>query len=180
MGYDFQTFFSAVVTGAAGVYVGMLTEDAGIATDLLIHPGQTVSVTGEGTLAPRWGTGGFEVGEYGQLSLTFVTIAGLLRVVQGGQLVLTSLALADAVFGPMLSNANFVNDGSSITFHAVTWADAPGLDAMDGEIAIQDAHQIATPQGFLGSRYGWQVTSGPCTVSPDGMCVGRPDGYGTS
>ena len=48
LGSDFQAFFSAVVSGAAGVYVGMLVEDAGISTALVVTPGQSVSVTGHG------------------------------------------------------------------------------------------------------------------------------------
>eukprot|EP01045_Picozoa_sp_COSAG04_P007565 COSAG04_NODE_398_length_14962_cov_39.977461_8_plen_444_part_00 len=47
LGSDFQAFFSAVVSGAAGVYVGMLVEDAGISTDLVVTPGQSVAVTGQ-------------------------------------------------------------------------------------------------------------------------------------
>eukprot|EP01045_Picozoa_sp_COSAG04_P010895 COSAG04_NODE_683_length_11182_cov_15.270775_10_plen_412_part_00 len=56
LGSDFQAFFSAVVSGAAGVYVGMLVEDAGISTDLTVTPGQIVSVTGDPSLPqpPAW------------------------------------------------------------------------------------------------------------------------------
>eukprot|EP01045_Picozoa_sp_COSAG04_P004850 COSAG04_NODE_216_length_19953_cov_85.343558_21_plen_506_part_00 len=55
LGSDFQAFFSAVVSGAAGVYVGMLVEDAGISTDLVVTPGQSVSVVGDPSLpAPAW------------------------------------------------------------------------------------------------------------------------------
>eukprot|EP01045_Picozoa_sp_COSAG04_P012454 COSAG04_NODE_839_length_9957_cov_18.873504_6_plen_418_part_00 len=55
LGSDFQAFFSAVVSGAAGVYVGMLVEDAGIGTDLVVTPGQSVSVAGDPSLpAPAW------------------------------------------------------------------------------------------------------------------------------
>ena len=46
-----------MTTGAPGVYVGMLREDAGISTELTITPGQRVSVSGDPTLAraPHWG-----------------------------------------------------------------------------------------------------------------------------
>ena len=55
LGSDFQAFFSAVVSGAAGVYLGMLVEDAGIGTDLVVTPGQSVSVVGDPSLpAPAW------------------------------------------------------------------------------------------------------------------------------
>ena len=54
LGSDFQAFFSAVVVGAAGVYIGMLVEDAGISADLVVTPGQTVSVTGVAAAQPAW------------------------------------------------------------------------------------------------------------------------------
>ena len=55
LGSDFRAFFSAVVSGAAGVYFGMLAEDAGISTDLVVTLGQTVSVVGDPSLsAPAW------------------------------------------------------------------------------------------------------------------------------
>ena len=57
LGSDFEAFFSAVVSGAAGVYVGVLLQDAGIETDLVVRPGQRVSVSGDPSLPrpPRWG-----------------------------------------------------------------------------------------------------------------------------
>ena len=63
LGSDFEAFFSAVVSGAAGVYVGVLLQDAGIATDLVVRPGQRVSVSGDASLPrpPRWGGGSFTV-----------------------------------------------------------------------------------------------------------------------
>ena len=55
VGADFATFFSAVVSGAAGLYVVMLVEDAGIGIDLIVTPGQTVSVLGDPSVsAPAW------------------------------------------------------------------------------------------------------------------------------
>ena len=55
LGSDFQAFFSAVVSGAAGVYVGMLVEAARISTMLVVTPGQSVSVVGDPSmLAPAW------------------------------------------------------------------------------------------------------------------------------
>ena len=55
LGSDIRTLVSAVVSGAAGVYVGMLVEDAGISTALVVTPGQSVSVTGDPSLpAPAW------------------------------------------------------------------------------------------------------------------------------
>ena len=54
LGFDIQTFVSSVFSGAAGVYVGMLVEDAGISADLVVTPGQTVSVTGVAAAQPAW------------------------------------------------------------------------------------------------------------------------------
>ncbi len=53
LGSDVEAFFSAVVSGAAGVYVGVLLQDAGIETDLVVRPGQRVSVSGDPSLLHR-------------------------------------------------------------------------------------------------------------------------------
>ena len=87
LGSDFEAFFSAVVSGAAGVYVGVLLQDAGIETDLVVRPGQRVSVSGDPSLPrpPRWGGGGFEVQQRASLSLRSVgwwTVITLLWVLQ--------------------------------------------------------------------------------------------------
>ena len=76
LGSDFEAFFSAVVSGAAGVYVGVLLQDAGIETDLVVRPGQRVSVSGDPSLPrpPRWGGGGFEVQQRGSLSLASMVL----------------------------------------------------------------------------------------------------------
>ena len=47
-----QGFVSAVFSGAAGVYMGLLDHDAGISTLLTVRPGQSVSVTGDPSFAP--------------------------------------------------------------------------------------------------------------------------------
>ena len=70
-----------------------LTVDAGISTNLAIEPGQDVRVSGDPGLSesPRWGSGGFAVRQFGSLSLSYVTLTGLLSVVVvGGSLVLSS------------------------------------------------------------------------------------------
>ena len=76
IGDDLSSFFSSVVSGAAGTYTGTLTQDAGISTDLTIQPGQIVLLTGDIAVvqAPLWGSGGFTVGEAASLSLTFLGI----------------------------------------------------------------------------------------------------------
>ena len=48
LGADIQAFFSAVSSGAAGLYLATLAVAAGIMTDLTIRSGQTVSINGNG------------------------------------------------------------------------------------------------------------------------------------
>ena len=69
LGSDFETFFSSVVTGAPGVFVGTLSTDAGIIADLVVEPGQDVTVAGDEALAeaPLWGSGSLTVQQRGQL-----------------------------------------------------------------------------------------------------------------
>eukprot|EP01046_Picozoa_sp_COSAG06_P054737 COSAG06_NODE_9843_length_1805_cov_5.563306_1_plen_524_part_01 len=56
LGPDIQTFFSAVTSGAAGVYVGTLVEDAGVSTTMVVTAGQSISISGDPSLeeAPQW------------------------------------------------------------------------------------------------------------------------------
>jgi hypothetical protein len=85
LGADAQSFFSAVVSGAAGSYIVTLTEDAGISTDLVIQPGQDVHITGSGgSLPSNWGSGGFTVQQGGSVSLANVAVAGSITVQDGG------------------------------------------------------------------------------------------------
>ena len=101
LGADYAVLFSAVVSGAAGIYVGMLLEDAGIHLDLTIQPGQTVSISGDPSLvlAPQWGSGGFTVQERGSLELTYIRLGSAVAIMlhSGGSLSLASLAIPVAV-----------------------------------------------------------------------------------
>ena len=56
LGSDIRTLVSAVFSGAAGVYAGMLMKSAGITMDLTVTPGQRVWVTGDLSLPqpPEW------------------------------------------------------------------------------------------------------------------------------
>jgi hypothetical protein len=68
LGSDFASFFSAVVSGAAGSYIVALAADAGISTDLRIEPGQDVHISGEqslpGAIVTDWGQGGFAIQQF--------------------------------------------------------------------------------------------------------------------
>ena len=52
LGSDIHTFVSAVFSGAAGVYMGLLDHDAGISTLLTVTPGQSGSGAGDPSFAP--------------------------------------------------------------------------------------------------------------------------------
>jgi hypothetical protein len=82
LGDDFASFFSSVISGAAGFYIVTLTEDAGISADLQIRPGQDVRISGASGLAaaPNWGNGGFTVHERGSLSLAGIAVGGGIAV----------------------------------------------------------------------------------------------------
>ena len=98
LGSDFEAFFSAVVSGAAGVYVGTLLHDADIETDLVVRPGQRVIVNGDTSLPqpPRWGNGGFTVQQRGSLSLSSMEMPAV--SVSGGSLSVVQMALTSAQF----------------------------------------------------------------------------------
>eukprot|EP01046_Picozoa_sp_COSAG06_P052914 COSAG06_NODE_9016_length_2010_cov_86.980638_2_plen_139_part_01 len=100
LGLDVQTFLSAVISGASGVFAVMLLQDAGISTALVVRPGQDVSVSGDRSMAqpPLWGSGGFTVQQRGALGLSFVALGGsaavtALAVTGGGSLSLSSMAV---------------------------------------------------------------------------------------
>jgi hypothetical protein len=75
LGSDVQTFLSAVLSGAAGYYALTLGADAGVAVDVVIHPGQDVRISG-GASASSWGLGSFTVQQGGSLLVAGVALAG--------------------------------------------------------------------------------------------------------
>ena len=103
LGSDSASFFSAVVSGAAGSYIVTLTADAGIGTDLTIRAGQAVDISGDPGLAvvPCWGGGGFEVQQFGSLSLSNVVFTAtdvVFTATNGGLLSLAQVTLQVQVF----------------------------------------------------------------------------------
>jgi hypothetical protein len=103
LGADAQSFFSAVSSGAAGSYFVTLTVDAGIGTDLIIQPGQDVHISGDPGLAvaPSWGGGGFEVQQFGSMSLSNVVVTAtdvVFTATNGGLLSLAQVTLQIQVF----------------------------------------------------------------------------------
>jgi hypothetical protein len=232
LGFDFDTFFSAVVTGAAGVYVGMLVEDGGIRTALTITPGQTVIVNGDQSLpgAPLWGRGELTVQERGSLSMVYTGLQGPLTVQVGGELKLTrcvlgghdvsvaggtltvvrssvdttitiidggtaslsgctvdtraslmipagSLSLASmAVPANVLAAAQEHLQVRELRLTAVTVTEHPELGELTGTMTNHGGVKAIDPPGF-GAHAVFAVSSGPCTITEGGRCVGRPDGY---
>lgn len=141
LGADFEAFFSAVVSGAAGIYVGMLVEDAGISTDLVVRPGQDVSVSGDRSLAqpPLWGSGGFTVQQRGALSLSFVALGGsaavtALAVTGGGSLSLSSMDVHVEVMVGLFNHLD--GAGSSVRLTGVTVPEYPERGPGTGTLAV--------------------------------------------
>jgi hypothetical protein len=94
LGLDIEAFVSAVVSGAPGVFAMMLLQDAGIETDLVVQPGQRVSVSGDASLPqpPRWGGGSFTVQQRGSLSLSSVAMPAV--SMSGGELSLSRMEVS--------------------------------------------------------------------------------------
>eukprot|EP01043_Picozoa_sp_COSAG02_P013634 COSAG02_NODE_549_length_20461_cov_11.385866_9_plen_653_part_00 len=144
LGSDFEAFFSAVVSGAAGVYVGVLLQDAGIETDLVVRPGQRVSVSGDASLPrpPRWGGGGFTVQQRGSLTLQSVAVRSGLSVTNGGSAVLmacggqlTSLTVTDSSFAAStttLGGSISLSNAGSVTLEDTTFAEGTELSVGGG------------------------------------------------
>ena len=149
LGADFEAFFSAVVSGAAGIYVGMLVEDAGISTDLVVRPGQDVSVSGDRSLAqpPLWGSGGFTVQQRGALSLSFVALGGsaavtALAVTGGGSLSLSSMAVHAEIMFYLVTHLD--GAGSSVRLTAVAVPEYPALGPGTGTLVVAEGDSFAS------------------------------------
>ena len=115
IGDDFGSFFSSVVSGAAGTCMGTLTEDAGVSTDLTIQPGQAVLVTGDRSLARRRRSGADagSVQAGGSLSLAYVGLGSVwafgtysagtsITLSSGGSLSLASVTVPEALLGAVI------------------------------------------------------------------------------
>lgn len=159
LGADFASFFSAVVSGAAGAYFVTLTRDANMGTQLTIRPGQSASMTGDRMLAqpPLFRNSGITVQERGLLTLAYVEFDGEIRLDPTGRASLTDVFCSSAFWsasphGPRSGTAVGETDGT---------------------------YTIEPPQlGLIGIfASGFSIGSGPCTVSDDMKCVGRPNGY---
>jgi len=147
---DVQTFLSAVISGASGVFAVMLLQDAGISTALVVRPGQDVSVSGDRSLAqpPLWGSGGFTVQQRGALGLSFVALGGsaaatALAVTGGGSLSLSSMAVHAEIMVDMLWN-HLDGAGSSVRLTGVTVPEYPELGGGTGTLTVAEGDTSAT------------------------------------
>ena len=145
LGADAQSFFSAVVSGAAGSYIVTLTEDAGISTDLTIQLGQDVHISAESGLlvAPRWGSGGFTVQQGGKLALDGIILAGAAVLDRGGTLSVNNCfagsvglqlpsALASTGWSGLWNSGTVTNlNGKSFTLVRLDPAQPPGYFSSD-------------------------------------------------
>lgn len=96
LGRDALAFLSALMSGAAGVYICTLDEDTSISTDVSIRPGMNAHVSGDPALPgpPTWGTGSWAVAGRAMLSVTYLQLqGGTIDVDVGGSLSLVDLAL---------------------------------------------------------------------------------------
>ena len=147
---DVQTFLSAVISGASGVFAVMLLQDAGISTALVVRPGQDVSVSGDRSLAqpPLWGSGGFTVQQRGALSLSFVALGGsaavtALAVTGGGSLSLSSMPVhAEVMVGLLLTHLD--GTGSSVRLTGVTIPEYPELGPGTGTFTMAEGDTFPT------------------------------------
>jgi hypothetical protein len=178
LGQNVAAFVSAVISGAAGTYVLTLTEDAGVSTDLTVQPGQNVIISKDVGLeeAPRWGSGGFTVGEMGSLTLTYVNIgrvqSGLhdsvaccgtnpcsIIAVEGGSVALTSITVSATLLGSV--GTQLSSTSSTLRLQDVA---VPEFDPTGPLAGMMTGRTIVPP--FFGTVAGtFTVSSGPCTVS---------------
>ena len=152
----------------------------GISTDITITPGQTVSINGDGALgwAPRWGSGSFAVLARGSLSLTYIGLdpSASITLSSGGSLSVALMVVSVATLSAAISELG--GAGSSLRFADVTVQEYHYDTAQTMAITINDDGSSRTHEGSLSfGRPVFSVGSGPCEISQDGQCVGRPQGY---
>eukprot|EP01045_Picozoa_sp_COSAG04_P013863 COSAG04_NODE_1006_length_8814_cov_4.556053_4_plen_794_part_00 len=113
LGADFPSFYSAVVSGAAGCYQVALSEDVDVRGDLRIEPGQAVDIRGDRELQapPTWGNprgapSAFRVQQFATLSLEYLVINSGIYVESGAQ----ALALADCALNRLRNDVIDTHD----------------------------------------------------------------------
>ena len=146
LGQDVAAFVSAVISGAAGMYMLTLVGDANVETDLMVQPGQHVIITGspDSAALPSWGSGGFAVRQDGLLSITSVALQGPIVLAQGAlSVTLSSCSIGGRVFGssssytvPSATMITIVDPASHLDFDSVTLGATASL-------TVSQAHSVA-------------------------------------
>ena len=160
LGADSASFFSAVVSGAAGSYIVTLTQDAGITTALVIQPGQDVHISGDPLLAepPSWGGGGFTVGQSGSLTLISVALpfSTSLAVTNGGHMSLLMINVDVSLLARAALQVS--GTGSALQLTRVSTAGSP---ALTGTITIGVSGALAAdPPGSMDGYFPVCVSAG--------------------
>ena len=131
------------------------------------------------TLAGMLIQGAIGVLASGSASLSGCTLVGsaTLTATGGGSLSLTSTAVPAAVLHA--AQHTLSGTGSTLRLDAVTVPEVPEAGALAGTMtSAADGSKTVHPPGFGTQHTGtFAVTSGPCTTSEGGRCVGRPEGY---
>ena len=104
-------------------------------------------------------------------SVSLTTTAG------GGALSLASMAVPGAVLGA--AQAQLGGGGSTLRLTVRTVSEALAAGELTGTMTVEaGGSKTIDPPTLFDSLPGvFTVTSGPCTVSDGGRCVGRPGGY---
>eukprot|EP01050_Picozoa_sp_SAG11_P019610 SAG11_NODE_3155_length_2644_cov_3.394106_2_plen_620_part_00 len=185
LGRNVAAFVSAVISGAAGSYVLPLMDDANVGTNLVIQPGQNVIISADDGLAeaPRWGSGGFTVGEMGSLTLSHIQLVETtnILVTDGGSLLMANMIVP---FHALITTLGRLTDDSTLRLATISVAThVTDVDSYLGELTGTVYPNGTTIPPTLLHRINQQralfeVVSGPCTLAGAGSCVGRwPGGY---
>ena len=183
IGTDFATFFSSVVSGAAGLYMITLAADAGMHSRVAIQLGQDVRIAGEPSALrpPSWGTSSFTVAERAQLSFTGVQLDAANAVEFTGASATISMSHLNVPTQELFTSLIESMKGWADTALLLSDVIVPGWsEPLTGTITSQGIGDVAwdvsrgrhppVPPSSSGS---FGVVSGPCTTSQGGRCVGR-------
>jgi hypothetical protein len=179
LGENVAAFVSAVISGAAGIYVLALIEDADVGTDLVVQPGQNVIISGNAGLAHalRWGSGGFTVGEMGSLSLANVIVS------QSGHGVTAVVAGSFTVDGADVLES-FAHPTTTVyhNFGAQCYMSYTTLDDAWRSVGNANGHHTDATECYHSDR--WYRFNGPggdaLPTSPPAAVVGGEDHCGTA
>lgn len=171
IGSDIRGFVGSVLDGYGGAFFLHVEEnDAAVAIDLVVAQGQTVRISGDagvaadgGPAAPTWGSGNFIVRAGAELALTNLLLDASTTIIfagNGSTVSLTELVLPSDTLTSMVQ---------SIALTSGTMLKLSRVDGRTGTIG---------PNGLGGTIASglsgvFAVTSGPCTTTQGGRCVGR-------